>query len=100
MARDVVGLSLRVARGHRYDVWLGNNRCIHEKGHTTMKPHEAQYWEWGLDELGLFDFPAFVDHVTKYLLLFFILYFCSFVLYSFLLLFIHLFIFFELFCCF
>jgi pimeloyl-ACP methyl ester carboxylesterase len=48
-----------------YDVWLGNNRCIHEKGHTTMKPHEAQYWEWGLDELGLFDFPAFVDHVTK-----------------------------------
>jgi hypothetical protein len=50
----------------RYDVWLGNNRCIHEKGHTTMKPHEAQYWEWGLDELGHFDFPAFVDYVTKY----------------------------------
>jgi hypothetical protein len=49
----------------RYDVWLGNNRCIHEKGHTTMKPHEAQYWEWGLDELGHFDFPAFVDYVTK-----------------------------------
>jgi len=48
-----------------YDVWLGNNRCIHEKGHTTMQPHEQRYWEWGLDELGQFDFPAFINYVSK-----------------------------------
>jgi pimeloyl-ACP methyl ester carboxylesterase len=48
-----------------YDVWLGNNRCIHEKGHITLRPHEEQYWAWGLDELGQFDFPAFIDYVCK-----------------------------------
>ncbi len=65
-----------------------------------MKPHEAQYWEWGLDELGLFDFPAFVDHVTKYLLCRVSVYY-SFIYCLFFFAFIYLSIYlFELFYCF
>ncbi len=47
-----------------YDVWLGNNRCV-ERKHMNLKPHQLEFWDWSLDELAKFDFPALVDYVLK-----------------------------------
>jgi pimeloyl-ACP methyl ester carboxylesterase len=47
-----------------YDVWLGNNRCVYEK-HQEMTGKDIAYWNWCLDELGRFDFPAIVKFVAK-----------------------------------
>jgi len=46
----------------RYDVWLGNNRGVFDL-HTTLQPSDSKYWDWGLDELAKYDFPAMIDYV-------------------------------------
>ncbi|KAJ3163731.1 hypothetical protein HK101_000599, partial [Irineochytrium annulatum] len=51
-----------------YDVWMGNNRTSIEQ-HAVLKPSDAKFWDWSLDELARYDFPAIVDLVrreTKY----------------------------------
>lgn len=47
-----------------HDVWLGNNRCV-EKRHKFLKPHDHAFWDWSMDELAKFDFPALIDYVLK-----------------------------------
>ncbi|TPX45247.1 hypothetical protein SeLEV6574_g03976 [Synchytrium endobioticum] len=47
-----------------YDVWLGNNRCV-EKKHATLSSSDVEFWDWSLDELARYDFPALVDYVRK-----------------------------------
>jgi len=46
-----------------YDVWLGNNRGNHKHEHLT--PDQEEYWNWGLDELAVYDFPAIVGFVLS-----------------------------------
>jgi len=47
-----------------YDVWMGNNRGVHGK-HTHLTSEDEQYWDWSLDELGRYDFPALVRFVAQ-----------------------------------
>jgi len=47
-----------------YDVWLGNNRGVFPK-HVSLKTSDAKYWDWTLDELGTYDFPAIVQYVCQ-----------------------------------
>jgi lysosomal acid lipase/cholesteryl ester hydrolase len=47
-----------------YDVWLGNNRCV-EKKHAFLKENEEKFWDWSMDELARYDFPALIDFVLK-----------------------------------
>jgi pimeloyl-ACP methyl ester carboxylesterase len=65
----------------RYDVWIGNNRgcpidhatspllcptsSARIEGHRTLKPSSAEYWNWSIDELGLYDFTALLEHVVQ-----------------------------------
>jgi len=49
--------------GRGYDVWLGNNRAVHDK-HSVHSPHDDSYWDWSLDELGRYDFAATVQYVA------------------------------------
>eukprot|EP01130_Rhizamoeba_saxonica_P011016 TRINITY_DN4558_c0_g1_i1.p1 TRINITY_DN4558_c0_g1~~TRINITY_DN4558_c0_g1_i1.p1 ORF type:complete len:429 (+),score=62.90 TRINITY_DN4558_c0_g1_i1:46-1287(+) len=48
-----------------FDVWLGNNRGVYDQ-HENLNPSDNEYWEWGLDELGAYDFPALVSYVSEY----------------------------------
>jgi hypothetical protein len=48
-----------------FDVWCGNNRGIFE-GHTHLGYDDDQYWDWSIDELGKYDFPAFIHYVRNF----------------------------------
>ncbi|GAA5802632.1 hypothetical protein HPULCUR_008105 [Helicostylum pulchrum] len=48
-----------------YDVWLGNNRSIASLDHLSLSHEDPEYWNWGLKELGMYDFPAMVDYVCS-----------------------------------
>ncbi|KAI8340343.1 Alpha/Beta hydrolase protein [Chlamydoabsidia padenii] len=46
-----------------YDVWTGNNRAVGSLAHVSVSSNHACYWDWGLKELALYDFPAMLDYV-------------------------------------
>ncbi|KAJ3102457.1 hypothetical protein HDU97_000539 [Phlyctochytrium planicorne] len=47
-----------------YDVWMGNNRtCIEQ--HVSLHASDAKFWNWSLDELAKYDFPATLDLVRR-----------------------------------
>lgn len=48
-----------------YDVWLGNNRAV-VPGHVEISEQDEEYWNWGLDELAKYDFPAIVNYVSQH----------------------------------
>ncbi|XP_077529587.1 lipase member K-like [Haemaphysalis longicornis] len=48
-----------------YDVWLGNCRGTPYSRHVRYHDGEAQYWDYRLDEVAIFDLPALVDHVLS-----------------------------------
>ncbi|KAI8091732.1 Alpha/Beta hydrolase protein [Thamnidium elegans] len=48
-----------------YDVWVGNNRSIASLDHLSLSHEDPEYWNWGLKELGMYDFPAMVDYVCS-----------------------------------
>lgn len=48
-----------------YDVWVGNNRSIASLDHISLSHEDQEYWNWGLKELGMYDFPAMVEHVCS-----------------------------------
>lgn len=49
-----------------YDVWVGNNRSIAGMDHTSLSHHDPEYWNWGLKELAIYDFPAMVDYIISF----------------------------------
>ncbi|CAJ1948757.1 unnamed protein product [Sphenostylis stenocarpa] len=47
-----------------YDVWVANTRgTISSRGHRSLSPNDADYWNWSWDELASYDLPAFVKYV-------------------------------------
>jgi len=49
-----------------FDVFLGNNRGnMDSRGHTTLDPKKAEYWEFDFEEMGTKDVPAFIDFILK-----------------------------------
>ncbi|KAF3906018.1 hypothetical protein ABW21_db0205384 [Orbilia brochopaga] len=48
-----------------YDVWLGNNRCFYAPKHMALKSSDPRMWCWNIRQMGIFDLPAFVDHVLQ-----------------------------------
>jgi hypothetical protein len=49
-----------------YDVWVGNNRSIAGLDHISLSFKDPEYWNWGLKELGIYDFVAMINHVKLY----------------------------------
>jgi lysosomal acid lipase/cholesteryl ester hydrolase len=50
-----------------YDVWLGNFRGnIYSRNHTHLDPDKEDFWQFSWDEMGQFDLPAMLFHVTRY----------------------------------
>ncbi|KAJ1563071.1 cholesterol esterase [Cladochytrium tenue] len=48
-----------------YDVWLGNTRGNkYSCKHTTLKPTDEAFWDFGLDHLALFDLKSSVEYIT------------------------------------
>lgn len=49
-----------------YDIWLGNSRGNkHSRHHKTYKDDSYEMWNFSFHEMGLYDIPAFLDHITK-----------------------------------
>ncbi|EPS42956.1 hypothetical protein H072_3037 [Dactylellina haptotyla CBS 200.50] len=48
-----------------YDVWLGNNRCYYKPEHMVLKSSDPRMWCWNIRQMGIFDLPAFVDHILS-----------------------------------
>jgi lysosomal acid lipase/cholesteryl ester hydrolase len=49
-----------------YDVWLGNSRGNkHSRHHKKYKPESYEFWNFSFHEMGLYDLPAILNHVTQ-----------------------------------
>lgn len=49
-----------------YDVWVGNQRGNnYGRAHVTLDPDSRQFWEFSVDEIGLYDIPATVQYVLE-----------------------------------
>ncbi|XP_063909148.1 lipase 1-like isoform X2 [Zophobas morio] len=51
-----------------YDVWLGNFRgTTWSRKHAVLNPDEdSSYWNFTVHEMGIYDVPAFIDHIVKF----------------------------------
>lgn len=50
-----------------YDVWLGHVRgTTWSRNHKFLHPNrDKEYWNFSVDEIALYDIPAFIDHILK-----------------------------------
>lgn len=49
-----------------YDVWLGNFRGNkHSKRHVVFHEYQKEFWDFGWEELGQYDLPAFTDYILS-----------------------------------
>lgn len=49
-----------------YDVWLGNSRGNkHSRNHINLSPDQKEFWDFSFHEMGLYDLPAFFDHILS-----------------------------------
>eukprot|EP00045_Choanoeca_perplexa_P005988 m.50183 g.50183 ORF g.50183 m.50183 type:complete len:442 (+) comp13399_c0_seq1:228-1553(+) len=47
-----------------YDVWLSNSRGNkYSCKHANLKPIDAKFWDWSLDELAGYDIPATIQYI-------------------------------------
>lgn len=47
-----------------YDVWLGNNRGNkYSRKHISLGPHDAAFWDFGIDEYALYDIPDSIEYI-------------------------------------
>lgn len=48
-----------------YDVWVPNNRGnFYSRNHTTYDPDtDAEFWDFSIDEMAIYDLPAVIDYV-------------------------------------
>jgi lysosomal acid lipase/cholesteryl ester hydrolase len=48
-----------------YDIWLGNTRGNkHSRYHKKFKDDDPEMWNFSFNEMGLYDLPAFLTHIT------------------------------------
>jgi lysosomal acid lipase/cholesteryl ester hydrolase len=48
-----------------FDVWIANTRGTkYSRGHTTLSPDDAAYWNWSWDELAAYDLSATFGYVN------------------------------------
>lgn len=48
-----------------YDVWMGNNRGTkYSMEHVTKKPSDRDFWDFYQAEMGIYDLPAFIEHIS------------------------------------
>jgi len=49
-----------------FDVWLGNSRGNkHSRNHKFLSPEDKEFWDFSFHEMGLYDLPAFFEHILK-----------------------------------
>ncbi|KAL6873451.1 hypothetical protein ACP4OV_013533 [Aristida adscensionis] len=50
-----------------FDVWVANSRGTNSsRGHTSLSPKDAAYWDWTWDELAAYDLPAVLQFVYNH----------------------------------
>ncbi|GAB4815151.1 hypothetical protein N2152v2_002197 [Parachlorella kessleri] len=65
VANGVVGSQAFAAWDAGHDVWLGNSRSNPPRAHVDPRMQGARYWRYSLNELGMEDVAAQVDHIHK-----------------------------------
>lgn len=49
---------------HGYDVWLGNDRgSYYFVDHKIYDKNSKEFWNFGLDEIGLYDYKSMIDYI-------------------------------------
>ena len=49
-----------------YDVWLGNNRGNkYSRKHISLAPHDAAFWNFGIDEYAMHDIPDSIAYILE-----------------------------------
>lgn len=49
-----------------YDIWMGNTRGNkHSRHHKTYKDDSPEMWNFSFHEMGLYDLPAFINHILE-----------------------------------
>ncbi|RZC33244.1 Abhydro lipase domain containing protein [Asbolus verrucosus] len=50
-----------------YDVWLFNTRGnVYSRKHKTLNPdQDAEYWDFGIEEMGYYDLPVTIDYILN-----------------------------------
>ena len=49
-----------------YDVWIGNNRGNkYSSKHASLQRGTKEFWNFGIDELALYDVPAMCSYIKK-----------------------------------
>ncbi|KYN36038.1 Lipase 3 [Trachymyrmex septentrionalis] len=49
-----------------YDVWLGNFRGnTDSRAHVSLSPSDSKFWNFSFHELGIYDLPAMISHITN-----------------------------------
>lgn len=49
-----------------YDVWMGNTRATSSLHHVSLSHKDPEYWDWGLKELGAYDWTCQIDFVCQH----------------------------------
>lgn len=49
-----------------FDIWLANTRGnYYSKSHISYNSMQKRFWDFGWDELGMYDIPAMIKYVQK-----------------------------------
>ncbi|XP_011872790.1 PREDICTED: lipase 3-like [Vollenhovia emeryi] len=49
-----------------YDVWLGNFRGnTYSRAHVSLSPSDSAFWNFSFHEMGIYDLPAMIWHITN-----------------------------------
>lgn len=61
------GLAYLIA-GECFDLWVGNQRGnYYSRRHIRLNPDkDPKFWQFSVDEIGIYDVPATIDYVLKY----------------------------------
>jgi len=44
---------------------MGNNRgSFYSMAHVNYTSNQKEYWDFDFEQMGLYDLPAFIDHIT------------------------------------
>ncbi|KAK9810435.1 hypothetical protein WJX72_010667 [[Myrmecia] bisecta] len=63
VSNGVTGSQAFAAYDRGFDVWLGNSRSNPPRKHTDPQKQGGRYWHYTVNELGMYDIAAQVDHI-------------------------------------
>ncbi|SHO75825.1 Similar to S.cerevisiae protein YEH2 (Steryl ester hydrolase) [Malassezia sympodialis ATCC 42132] len=48
-----------------FQVYLGNNRAVFDMGHRHFNRYDPKFWDFDVNDLAMYDFPAMVNYICE-----------------------------------